>query len=113
MSAIGDILRRRDRLLAEAEAQRRSLGESLAVCRSVLTVVDRGIAWAGWLRARPYVLVAAVTAIAVLRPRLALAWSARAIALWRVGSLLYEAVRPAFRDGESGGLLKAEERKEA
>lgn len=98
MSAIGDILRRRDRLLAEAEAQRRSLGESLAACRSVLTVVDRGIAWAGWLRARPYVVVAAVTAIAVLRPKLALAWSARVIGLWRVGRLLYGAVKPKLHD---------------
>ncbi|MGB5080801.1 MAG: YqjK family protein [Burkholderiales bacterium] len=102
MSALGDILNRRDRLLAEAEAQRRSLGESLAVCRSVLTVADRGIAWAGWLRARPMLVVAAAATIAVLRPRLALVWSARLVTLWRVGSLLYEAVKPKLRDGASG-----------
>jgi len=102
MSAIRDILDRRGRLLAEAEAQRRSLGESFAVCRGVLTVADRGIAWAGWLRARPYVVVAAVTAIAVLRPKLALAWSARVLALWRVGSILYAVIKPALRDRGSG-----------
>jgi YqjK-like protein len=94
MSALPQILERRARLLAEAQAQRRALSEGIAVCRNVLVVVDRGIAWAGWLRARPYVVVAAATAIAVLRPRLALEWSARALTLWRVGRLLYDAVRP-------------------
>jgi len=95
MSALAEILGRRARLLAEAEAQRHALAEGIAVCRSVLVVADRGIAWATWLRARPYLVVAAATAIAVLRPRLALEWSARALTLWRVGRLLYDAVKPA------------------
>ena len=94
MSALPQILERRTRLLAEAEAQRRALAEGIAVCRSVLVVVDRGMVWAAWLRARPYVVVAAATAIAVLRPKLALEWSARALTLWRVGRLLYDAVKP-------------------
>jgi hypothetical protein len=98
MGALRDILERREHLLAEAEAQRGALSESLATFRGVLKVADRGIAWASWLRARPYIVVAAVTAIAVLRPKLALAWSARAIALWRVGRLLYEAVKPKLLD---------------
>lgn len=102
MSALADILERRARLLAEADAQRRSLSESLTVCRSVLTVVDRGIAWARWLRARPILVVAATTAIAVLRPNRALAWSARLIALWRVGSLLYAVIKPTVGDRASG-----------
>jgi hypothetical protein len=98
MSALAEILERRARLVAEAQAQRHALAEGIAVCRSVLVVVDRGIAWGTWLRARPYLVVAAVTAIAVLRPRLALGWSARALTLWRVGRLLYDAVRPAPGD---------------
>ena len=98
MSALAEILERRARLVAEAQAQRHTLAEEIAVCRSVLVVVDRGIAWATWLRARPYLVVAAVTAIAVLRPRLALEWSARVLTLWRVGRLLYDAVRPAPDD---------------
>jgi len=103
MSALPQILERRARLLAEAQAQRRALSEEIAVCRNVLVVVDRGIAWAGWLRARPYVVVAAATAIAVLRPRLALEWSARVLTLWRVGRLVYDAVKPAPGDrGLSG-----------
>ncbi len=95
MGALAEILERRARLLAEAEAQRRALAEGLAVCRGVLVVADRGIAWASWLRARPYLVVAAVAAIAVLRPKLALAWSARLLTLWRVGRLLLGAIKPA------------------
>ena len=95
MSALPQILERRARLLAEAQAQRHALAQGIAVCRSVLVVADHGIAWAGWLRARPYLVVAAAAAIAALRPRLALEWSARALTLWRVGRLLYEAVKPA------------------
>jgi hypothetical protein len=95
MSALSQILERRARLLAEAEVQRRALSEGIAVCRNVLVVADRGIAWATWLRARPYLVVAAATAIAVLRPKFALAWSARALTLWRVGQLLLGAIKPA------------------
>ena len=95
MSALAEIVERRARLLAEAEAQRRALAEAIAVCRSVLVVADRGIAWASWLRSRPYIVVAAATAIAALRPRLALEWSARLLTLWRVGRLLYDAIKPA------------------
>ena len=103
MSALAEIVERRARLLAEAEAQRRALAQGIAVCRSVLVVVDRGIVWAAWLRARPYLVVAAATAIAVLRPRLALEWTARLLTLWRVGRLLYDAVKPAPGDSGSSG----------
>jgi Flp pilus assembly protein TadB len=93
MSALSDILDRRTRLVAEAEEQRRALGEEIAACRAVFVVADRSIALAAWLRARPYVVVALVTAIAVLRPRFALVWSGRLIALWRAGQLLHHALR--------------------
>ncbi|HET7766919.1 MAG TPA: YqjK family protein [Burkholderiales bacterium] len=96
MTALEDILQRRARLVAEAELQRATLAGELAACGSVLRVVDRGIAWASWLRARPYLVVALVTAIAVLKPKFALAWSARIVTLWRAGRFLYEAVKPAL-----------------
>jgi hypothetical protein len=98
MNALAEILERRTRLLAEAEAQRHAFAEGIDVCRSVLIVVDRGIAWATWLRARPYLAVAAAAAVAMLRPRFALLWSARLITLWRVGRLLFDAVKPAAGD---------------
>ncbi len=100
MSALAEILERRARLLAEAQAQRQALAEGIDVCRSVLVVVDRGMAWATWLRARPYLVVAAAAAIAVLRPGLALQWSARLLTLWRVGRLLLGAVKPPAGEGQ-------------
>ena len=96
MSALDDILARRARLVAEADAQRTVLAGELRACGSVLKVADRGIAWAGWLRARPYLVVALVTAVAVLRPKLAFAWSARVLTLYRAGRFLYDAVKPAL-----------------
>jgi hypothetical protein len=93
MSSLADILARRARLIAEAEEQRHALGEGIAAFRSILVVADRSIALAAWLRAKPYLVVALVTAIAVLRPRFALVWSGRLIALWRVGQLLHHAFK--------------------
>jgi YqjK-like protein len=99
MSALEDILQRRARLVAEAQAQRRAVAAELEACHSVVVVVDRGIALGRWLRSRPYLVVAAVVAIAVLKPRVALAWSARIATLWRAGRFLYDAVRPAITKG--------------
>ena len=103
MSALQEIRARRARLVAEAEHQRRQLAGALETCGGVLKVADRGIAWAGWLKARPYLVVALVTAVAVLKPRLALAWSARVVTVWRAGRFLYEAVRPALVKSDSTG----------
>jgi hypothetical protein len=103
MSALEDILARRARLVAEADGQRKSLAVGLQACGDVLKVADRGIAWAGWLRARPYLVVALVTAIAVLRPKLAFAWSARVLTLYRAGSFLYEAVKPVLESRKPTG----------
>lgn len=99
MNALTEILERRARLVAEAEAQRRALSDAIAGCRSVLFVADRAIAWARMLRASSYLVVAAATAMAVLRPKLALGWSARLLTLWRVGRFLYDVIKPAA--GES------------
>jgi YqjK-like protein len=99
MSALEDILQRRARLVAEAQVQRRAVAAELEACRSVVVVVDRGIALGRWLRSRPYLVVAAVVAIAVLKPKVALAWSARIATLWRAGRFLYDAVRPAITKG--------------
>jgi len=66
-------------------------------CAAACSRSQTGIAWAGWLRARPYLVVALVTAVAVLRPKLAFAWSARVLAVYRAGRFLYEAVKPASK----------------
>jgi hypothetical protein len=103
MSALEDILVRRARLVAEADAQRTALAGEIQAFSSVLRVADRGIAWAGWLRARPYLVVALVTAVAVLRPKLALAWSARLVTVYRAGRFLFEAIKPALESRKPTG----------
>lgn len=95
MSALSEILEKRARLVADAEAQRRALSEGIAGCRRLLSVADRAIALARWLRARPYLVVAAAAAIAVMRPRIALGWSARLLTLWRVGRFVFNVIKPA------------------
>jgi YqjK-like protein len=97
MSRLDEILEKRARLLAEAQAQRNAFAGEVFRCRGVLAVADRGFAWAGWLRARPYLAVAAAAALAALRPGRALGWSAQLLTLWKVGRLLYGAIRPAGR----------------
>jgi hypothetical protein len=103
MSSLDEVLERRARLVAESDAQRRALAGELEACGSVLKVADRGIAWAGWLRARPYLVVALVTAVAVLRPKLALAWSARLVTVYRAGRFLFDAIKPALESRKPTG----------
>jgi len=95
MSALAEILEKRARLVADAEAQRRALSEGIAGCRRLLSVADRAVALAHWLRARPYLVIAAAAAIAVMRPRMALGWGARLLTLWRAGRFLIEVIKPA------------------
>jgi hypothetical protein len=94
MSALAEILERRARLVADAEAQRRALSEGIAGCRRLLSVADRAVALARWVRAKPYLSVAAAVAIAVMRPRITLAWSARLLTLWRVGHFVFDVIKP-------------------
>jgi hypothetical protein len=101
MSRLAEIQEKRARLVREAAAQRRALAEGVLRSRGVLTVVDRGLAWGGWLRARPYLAVAAAAALAVLRPKLTLGWSARLLTLWKLGRLLYGAVKPVASPRQS------------
>jgi hypothetical protein len=95
MSALAEILEKRARLIADAEAQRRALSEGISGCRRLLSVADRAVALAHWLRARPYLAVAAAAVIAVMRPRIALGWSARLLTLWRVGRFVFDVIKPA------------------
>jgi hypothetical protein len=93
MSALADILAKRARLTAAAQAQRSAIAESVAGCRHALAVVDRGIAWGTWLRAHPYILVIGAVGLLALRPKRAFALSARAFTLWRVGRFLFDTIK--------------------
>lgn len=79
---------RRERLVAQAAAQRAALAQNLAPWRAPLALADRGVAALRYVRRHPALLVVATLTIAALRPqrlgrRLGLVWGA-----WRFGRRL-------------------------
>lgn len=79
---------RRERLVAQAAAQRTALAQNLAPWRAPLALADRGVAALHCLARHPALLVVATLAIAAWRPRrlgqgLGLVWGA-----WRFGRRL-------------------------
>jgi hypothetical protein len=93
MNALADIMEKRERLLARADAERSSLSQAMTGVRGGLVLADRAVAWARWLKARPYLIAAAAAAIVLIRPKRAFGWSARVLALWRIGRILFDAVK--------------------
>jgi hypothetical protein len=45
-----------------------------------------------------------VTAVAVLRPKLALAWSARLVTVYRAGRFLFDAIKPALESRKAADI---------
>jgi YqjK-like protein len=93
MSRLDELARRRERLIGRASEQRAAITESLAGCRRVLSVADRGLAWGQWAREHPVVIAMATAALVALRPRLGLRWVVRALSLWRTGRFALDLVR--------------------
>lgn len=87
MNGTGDrlieVMRRRERLIARAEAQRAAVREGFGGLRGPISVVDRGIAAGRYLRSNPLVLVAGVAVLAAFRRRGVLSLAGRAFAVWR------------------------------
>jgi hypothetical protein len=93
MSVLAEVLQKRARLLARAETERRTLSEQIAGCARAVSLVERGLQWSAWLRARPYLAIAVIVAIVVLRPVRLLRWGGSLLSLWRLGRLVFDAVR--------------------
>lgn len=79
---------RRERLVAQAAAQRTVLAQNMAPWRARLALADRGVAALRYLGRHPALLVGATLTIAALRPRrlgrgLGLVWGA-----WQFGRRL-------------------------
>lgn len=79
---------RRERLVAQAAAQRTVLAQNLEPWRAPLALADRGVAALRYARRNPALLVGAMLMIAVLRPKrlgrgLGPAWTA-----WQLGHRL-------------------------
>jgi hypothetical protein len=79
-----DIARRKERLIARAEAQRAALRMNFRQLQGPIVVVDRGLEIARFLRAHPLLVAAFVGAFTVFRGRGLLSIAGRALSAWRL-----------------------------
>lgn len=75
---------RRERLVAQAAAQRRALGQDLGPWRKPLALADQGVNALRYIRSHPEWLVGVVILLAVLRPRRVGKWLGRGLVSWQV-----------------------------
>jgi hypothetical protein len=80
---------RRERLVAQAAAQRVALAHTLAPWRAPLALADRGVATFRSLRRHPAVLLGAAFMFAVVRPRRAGKWARYLWAVWQIGRRVF------------------------
>jgi len=79
-----EIARRKERLIARIEGQRNALSAAWRTWEKPAALVDRGIAFVGFLRSHPLLMAAGVAMIVVLRPRKLRGWLGRGLMLWRI-----------------------------
>lgn len=78
-----ELIRRRERLLVQAEAQRAELAGIVQQWQVPIAVIDRAMVVVRTLKAHPVLLVAPLAALAAWRPRRLVAWAGRAWMIWR------------------------------
>lgn len=74
---------RRKALSARIARQRLDLAMEAGILEPPFAALDKGIAFAGFLRKHPIVPAAAAAAFAILRPRRAFRWLRRGWLFWR------------------------------
>ena len=79
-----EIARRKQRLIARAEAQRGAIGESFRQLRRPIGVVDRGLEVARFLKAHPLLVGSAVALLAVFRRRSLVSLTGSLLTAWRL-----------------------------
>lgn len=75
---------RRERLIAQAAAQRRALVQDIESWRIPLALADQGLTAVRNIRAHPEWLIGVVLVLAVLRPRRVGRWLGRGWVSWQV-----------------------------
>lgn len=78
-----ELIRRRERLLMRADAQRAALTEVALRWSTPFSLFDRGMTAARGIKSHPALVLAAVAALALLRPRAVAKWAGRSWVLWR------------------------------
>lgn len=78
-----ELMRRRERLLAQCDVQRGELGGMVAQWQRPLQIADRILAGIRYLRGHPVILAAAVALAVVIRRRGLWGWVQRGFMLWR------------------------------
>ena len=79
-----EIERRKERLIARAQAQRWVIGQSVRQLHGPIAIADRGLAVGRYFRSHPVLIAVAVAALVALRGRGVLALVGRAFSLWRL-----------------------------
>lgn len=80
---------RRERLVAQAAAQRVALAHNLEPWRAPLALADRGVAAVRAIRQHPALLLGAALVFAAIRPRRAAKWSRFLWVGWQVGHRVF------------------------
>lgn len=83
-----EIARRKERLIARAEAQRAAIRAEFLDLQKPIAVIDRGIEVGRFLRAHPLAVGALVAFVTVLRGRGIVSMAGRAWSLWRAWRLV-------------------------
>jgi len=93
MNSVTRIRAERAHLLARAAVERERLLVRLQAWEAPLSLVDRAVAAAHYVRRHPQWLVAAALLIAVLRPRRALALARNGLIAWRAWRWIAQSLR--------------------
>ena len=84
MKAHGDIVHRKQALVARCDDQRHELAAAIDDLSGPIAVTDRALAVAYFLRAHPVLTGGAVAAVVALRQHRRVGLAAKALAAWRV-----------------------------
>jgi hypothetical protein len=93
MNQLEEIRERRAGLLARAARERAQLSMQIEAWRAPLSLLDKSIAAARYLRQHPAWVVVAAAAFALIRPRRAFAWVRRGLIAWRAWRWVTDAAR--------------------
>ena len=78
------LVERRERLVAQAAAQRRVLAQDIEPWRTPLALTDQGLTALRYIRHHPTWIVGGITLLAILQPRHAGKWLGRGWVTWQL-----------------------------